>query len=309
VVKSTLLALGGVFVVGVVATGIWAWTPDKSRISLREKYDDSFTRYAEMANTSVRFRVTGAPDAPAIILIHGFASSLETWESWANDLSKTYRVVRLDMPGCGLSDPDRTGNYADAHSLEIVRQLMEVLNINEAVLMGNSMGGRIAWQFAAQFPARVRKLVLISPDGFASPGFAYGKPAQVPVLLGFIKYFLPRLLMRMNLASAYADPARLTDATVNRYYDLLLASGNRGAMLDRLRQTVLENPVPILAKISAPTLLLWGEKDRLIPFTNSVDYLSALPNASLVSFSDLGHVPHEESPVESLQPLLRFLAQ
>jgi pimeloyl-ACP methyl ester carboxylesterase len=114
--------------------------------------------------------------------------------------------------------------------------------------------------------------------------------------------------MRMNLETAYADPARLSDPVVDRYYDLLLAPGNRGAIIERMRQSVLEDPVPMLRKIKVPTLLLWGQKDRLIPYANAADYLAALPDAKLVSFPDLGHVPQEEAPAESLAPLETFLA-
>jgi pimeloyl-ACP methyl ester carboxylesterase len=216
-------------------------------------------------------------------------------------------VVRFDLPGCGLSEPDRTGDYGDARSVTLVRDLMDRLGLGTATLIGNSMGGRIAWRFAAAFPARTSKLVLISPDGFASPGFQYGKPPQVPALMHLMKYFLPRALLKMNLAAAYADPTRLTEAVVDRYYELLLASGNRGAMLDRMRQSVLEDPVPLLLHIRTPTLLLWGTKDRLIPYGNAADYLASLPNATLVSFADLGHVPHEEAPAESLKALDKFL--
>jgi pimeloyl-ACP methyl ester carboxylesterase len=256
----------------------------------------------------LRVRDTGSPAAPAIILLHGFGSSLETWQPWADSLSKSYRVVRLDLPGCGISDPDSTGDYSDDRALAILRHLMEALSIKQAVLIGNSMGGRIAWRFTAAFPDRVTKLVLISPDGFASPGFSYGKRPKVPAALQLMKYFLPKALMRPNLAAAYADPSKLSEATVDRYYDLLLTTGNRAAMIDRLRQTVLEDPIPLLKTVSTPTLLLWGEKDQLIPYANSADYVRVLPNARLVSFPDLGHVPHEEAPAESLKPLESFLA-
>jgi pimeloyl-ACP methyl ester carboxylesterase len=79
-------------------------------------------------------------------------------------------------------------------------------------------------------------------------------------------------------------------------------------MIERMQQTVLEEPTPILRRIKAPTLLLWGQKDRLIPFAKSADYLGALGDAHLVSFPDLGHVPHEEAPAESLPALTQFLA-
>ena len=305
--KSGILVVGGILGAAIIATGIWAWTPDRSRGELEKKYSDPSTRYIEVGGTSIRVRETGDARAPAVILLHGFGSSLETWEPWAQTLSKRYRVVRFDLPGSGLSEPDRSGRYSDARSLELIRLLMDRLAIEKAALIGNSIGGRIAWRFAAAFPSRVSKLVLISPDGFASPGFEYGKPPHVPTVLELMKYFLPRSLMRTNLAAAYGDPSRLERAVVDRYYDLLLAPGSRAAMISRMQQIVLEDPVPLLRQIEIPTLLLWGRKDRLIPFANAADYLRALPNATLVDFPDLGHVPHEEAPDESLKPVERFL--
>lgn len=304
-----VLILSGIVFVAIILAGIWAWTPDRSRHELEQRYWNSATHYVEVGGTSLRIRDTGPPQAQAILLLHGFGSSLETWEPWAQSLDKTYRVLRVDFPGSGLSEADRSGQYDDARSLSLISALLDQMSIHDAVLIGNSMGGRIAWQFAAAFPDRIKKLVLISPDGFASPGFEYGKPPKVPAFLQLMKYFLPRALMKTNLAAAYGDPSRLSDATVDRYYELLLAPGNRGAMIDRMRQGVIEDPIPVLRRIKTPTLLLWGEKDRLIPFTNSADYVQALPNAELVSFRDLGHVPHEEAPVESLKALEQFLAR
>jgi pimeloyl-ACP methyl ester carboxylesterase len=304
-----LLVLGGILIPTIIAAGIWAWTPDRTRGELSKKYWNSSTEYLTVGGTPLRIRDTGPKDAPAVILLHGFGSSLETWEPWAQTLSANYRVVRFDLPGCGLSEPDRTGDYSDSRSVALVKDLMDLLGLKTAALVGNSMGGRIAWRFAAAFPERTSKLVLISPDGFASPGFQYGKPPEVPALLHLMKYFLPRPALKMNLAAAYADPTRLTEPVVDRYYELLLASGNREAMLDRMRQSVLEDPVPVLLHLRTPTLLLWGKQDRLIPYANAADYLASLPNATLVSFADLGHVPHEEAPAESLQPLEKFLAE
>ncbi len=307
--KTALLILVAVLVAVPVAVGIWAWAPDRSRAELDARYLGASTRYRDVAGTSLRVRDTGPKDAPCIILLHGFGSSLETWEPWAKVLSENYRVVRFDLPGSGLSEADRTGRYDDARSVELVRLLMDQLGVDRAVLVGNSIGGRIAWKFAAAYPERLSKLVLVSPDGFASPGFEYGRPPHIPGFLGLMKYFLPKPLWRANLVAAYADPARLTDAVVDRYGELLRAPGNRAALIDRLRQTVLEDPVPVLRRIETPTLLLWGEQDHLIPYANAADYERALPHATLVSFADLGHVPQEESPQESLPPLLQFLAQ
>ncbi len=306
--RGALLILGGFACAAIIAAGVWAWAPDRPRDQLERRYWDSATRYMQIGGTSLRVRITGPHDAPAMLMLHGFGSSLETWESWAQRLSDDHQVVRFDLPGCGLSEADRTGSYADARSLELVKGLMDALGIKTAVLVGNSMGGRIAWRFAAAFPERTRKLVLISPDGFASPGFEYGKAPQVPAILKLMKYFLPRTLLRSNLAAAYGDPRRLSDAVVDRYYELLLAPGNREAMIARMQQSILEDPVPLLKQISAPTLLLWGQKDRLIPFANSADYVNALEDSRLVAFANLGHVPHEEAPAESLAAVMQFIA-
>jgi pimeloyl-ACP methyl ester carboxylesterase len=308
-VKIGFIVAGALIAFGVIALGVWAWAPDRSRSDLNIKYLRASDHFREVAGTTLRVRDSGPADGPVLLLLHGFASSLETWEPWAQLLSTHYRVIRFDLPGSGLSPPDSMGNYGDARSLSIIQALLDQMHVARAVLVGNSMGGRIAWNFAAAFPARVAKLVLISPDGFASPGFDYDKPPKIPAPLNLMKFFLPKMLLRQNLASAYADSSRLTDADVDRYYDLLLASGNRAALIDRMQQTVLKNPAAILRQIRTPTLLMWGVKDRLIPYGNAADYLRELPDATLASFPTLGHVPHEESPSESLPPLERFLAQ
>jgi pimeloyl-ACP methyl ester carboxylesterase len=243
-----------------------------------------------------------------VILLHGFGASLETWEPWARALSGQYQIVRYDLPGFGLTGPDPSGDYTDARSVLILAALMDRLGEEKADIIGNSLGGKIAWMFAAQYPKHVNKLVLISPDGFASPGFEYGAKPKLPAMLLLLPYVMPRFLLRMNLAVAYADPKQLNDATLTRYRDMMLAPGDRQAMLARMQQVMLEPPGPVLATIKCPTLLLWGEKDGMIPFSNSADYLRDLPNARLVALPGLGHVPFEEDPAASLPPVEAFLA-
>ncbi len=220
-------------------------------------------------------RDSGAREAPAVILLHGFGSSLHTWEPLARALSGEYRVIRFDLPGFGLTGVDPSGDYTDARSVQVLGALMDRLGLPRASLIGNSIGGKIAWNFAALHPDRVDKLVLISPDGFASPGFEYGKKPQVPPLVRLMRYALPVFMVRQSLAPAYGDPAALTDELVTRYRDLMLAPGVRGAMIARMEQVMLADPVPMLRQIRAPTLLLWGEKDAMIPVANAADYLKS----------------------------------
>jgi pimeloyl-ACP methyl ester carboxylesterase len=262
-----------------------------------------------MGGFRLHVRDDGPRDAPALMMLHGFGSSLHTFEPWARALAGPYRVVRFDLPGSGLSEPDPTGLYTDARSMELLVALMDRLGIARASLIGNSIGGRLAWAFAAAHPDRADKLVLISPDGFASPGFAYGRAPEVPPVLSIMRHVLPRFLLRMNLVAAYANPDALSDETLDRYHALLRATGNRAALIERMRQTVLRDPVPLLRGIEAPVLLLWGQTDAMIPIANASDYLAALPHASLITLPGLGHVPQEEDPAMSLAPVRDFLSK
>lgn len=303
-----LLAFTLLAVLAVVGA-LWLWTPDKRRAELERDYLTDPADMMEVAGADLHVRDEGPRDAPAVIMLHGFGASLYTWEPWAQALSRTHRVVSLDLPGSGLSPPDPEDDYTDTRVLALLTALMDQKGIERASLIGNSIGGRIAWRMAAAHPDRVDRLVLIAPDGFASPGFEYDTAPDVPMMMEAMRYALPRSMLRSNLAQSYGDPSRLSDATVDRYYDLMLAPGSRAALLERMRQTVLTDPVPVLETISAPVLLVWGEKDALIPVANAQDYLDHLPDARLVTFPGLGHVPHEEAPEETLPPVADFLAR
>jgi pimeloyl-ACP methyl ester carboxylesterase len=293
----------------LIVAVLFLYTPDRATAVLRKIYDDASTFYLEVAGIRLRVRDTGPRQAPALVLLHGFGASLDTWKPWSEALAAHYRVIAFDLPGFGLTGPDPARDYSNQRTVEILKALMEHLGLSKVSLIGNSLGGKIAWNVAVAAPALVDKMILISPDGFASPGFEYDKKPALPALLKLLPYTLPRFMLRLNLAVAYADPKRLTSATVTRYRDMMRAPGDRNAMLDRMRQVMLEPPAPLLRRITAPTLILWGEQDRMIPFSNAADYLRAIPGAKLVALPGLGHVPFEEAPDESLQPVLAFLAE
>jgi pimeloyl-ACP methyl ester carboxylesterase len=308
-IKGPLFVFLALVVVAFAGAAIWLWTPDRSRGELEALYLRSPDDMTEVAGTQLHARDDGPRDAPVLIMLHGFGSSLHTWEPWAQALVGEYRVIRLDLPGAGLSPPDPTNDYTDARSIALILALMDRRSVLRATLVGNSLGGRIAWTLAAKHPERTDKLVLISPDGFASPGLEYGKAPDVPIALQAMQYVLPKALLQMSLEPSYGDPSVMSTATVDRYHHLMLAPGVRKALLARMEQTVLVPPKPLLRSIKAPVLLLWGEKDALIPFSNAADYAKNVPDIRLVSFPELGHVPHEEAPELSLTPLRAFLTE
>ena len=305
IVKRLSLLLLAAF----IGLGIWLYDPDKPRAALEAAHAPTPSQFLDVAGLRLHLRDTGPRDAAPLLLLHGFASSLHTWEDWAGALEATHRVIRLDLPGFGLTGADPTGDYSDARTIAVLVALLDRLGLREVTVVGNSMGGRIAWRFAVDQPARVARLVLIAPDGFAGNGIAYDTPVAVPALMRVLPWTLPRPLMRRTLDATYADPRRLTDAVAERYRDMLLAPGVRRAMLTRLDQHILPDPRPMLARLTMPVLLMWGARDQLIPVGQAQDYLAAIPHAALATLPTLGHVPFEEDPALSLPPLLAFLGR
>jgi pimeloyl-ACP methyl ester carboxylesterase len=285
----------------------WLWTPDLPRTQLEARYLAAPADLRQIGPWRLHVRDTGPRQGPVVVLLHGFGASLQTWDAWAQGLSPSHRVIRLDLPGSGLSAPDPDRDYSDARSLQMLVSLLDELDVPRASIVGHSMGGRIAWTFAARHPDRTDRLVLVAPDGFASFGFEYGKAMDVPTSLSLMRHVLPKPLLRMNLQAAYAQPETLTDALATRYHELLRAPGARQAMLDRLQQTVLQEPLPMLRQIRAPTLLVWGEADAMIPFSNARDYVQAIAGSRLLSWPGVGHLPQEEAAQASLQAVADFL--
>ncbi len=292
--------------VALLLGGGWLYTPDKPRAELEAQYARPGD-FQDVAGLRLHVRDTGPRDAPPVIFLHGFASSLHTWEDWARALENEFRVIRFDLPGFGLTGPDPTGDYTDARSMAVILALMDRLALPRASIVGSSMGGRIAWTFAATHPARVDRLVLMAPDGFASPGRGYGTTPSVPMLAKVLPYTLPDRLLRSSLAPAYANPAVMTDDILARYRDMLLVPGIRQAILDRMAQGALVDPIPLLRRIEAPVLLLWGQADAMVPVANAADYTAALRDSRVVTLPGIGHVPMEEAPAETVVPLRDFL--
>jgi len=304
--KTVIFACLAIVLLGA---GLWLWTPDRPLHQLESRYLQGPANMEDVVGTPLRVRDEGPADAPVVFLLHGLGSSLETWDLWAQQLKSSHRVIRIDLPGHGLSGPDLRGDYSDARTLALLVAVMDKRQIGQASFVGNSIGGRIAWTMAAKHPERVNRLVLIAPDGFASPGFDYGKPPQIPAMLSAMEFALPKPLLQANIAAAYADPRKLRPEVVQRYHELMLAPGNRRAMIARMKSTILADPKPYLASIQAPVLLVWGAEDAMIPVSNAQAYLAALPNARLVTLKGIGHVPQEEDPGASLEPVAAFLVE
>ena len=297
----------GVASLVTAAAMLGLWTPDWERAALEKKYATPHTQFIEIQGHRVHFQDTGPKDAPVLLMLHGFGSSLQTWDNWTASLQKNYRVVRLDLPGFGLSGASPRKAYAEEDDVLFIEHFVHALNISEFSLIGHSMGGKIAWNVASSYPAKVQHLILMAPDGYANPEDMGAKPYAIPTFMQIMKYCLPEFFVKKSLEPAFADEQALTQDLLTRYHDFLRAPEVRQAIIDRANQTINTDPLERLKKISAPTLLLWGEADRMIPRDNAQRYAQALANATTVVLPRQGHLLQEERPQEGLAAVLTFL--
>jgi pimeloyl-ACP methyl ester carboxylesterase len=303
-----LLAGIVVYVLNRPATGAEAPAEGALADSVDSPWWTDADRLVDVDGVRTRVRIEGPDDAPALIMVHGFSHSLESWDAWADALSADYRVVRMDLPGHGLTGPDPQARYSVPQTVEFLDGLMGALEIDRATLIGNSLGGLVAWRQAAANPDRVDRLVLLSPGGFSINGVTED-PVPVPMGVQFYLTQAPQPIITAATGALYGDPSAMPPGTAERVLELMRGDGVGQAMVERLRVFTLPEPGADLAQVQAPTLIMWGEADVIIPPAHGPQFATAIPDARLITYPGLGHVVHEEAPASTLADLRAFLVE
>ena len=277
---------------------------------LKPRYTDAHSQFVEFDGQLVHFRDQGT--GPPLLLLHGTASSLQTWDGWVEVLQDRFRLIRLDLPAFGLSGPPSQEAHGIEHPLDILDDLLDHLEIPKVAIAGNSLGGFIAWRYTAHRPQRVTQLILIDAAGYPfdrDPKKGQGSVfnlGRVPVLGPLLTRFTPRFLVEKGLQQVYADDSKITAELIDRHYELLLREGNREALLQGLQDR--RNPQhELIPSIRQPTLLLWGEEDHWIPPSIGERFHQDLPDSELVVYESVGHAPMEETPRRTAEDAAEFL--
>jgi len=283
---------------------------DKSARELSKKWAPPPSTFIVLNDMDIHMRDEGPRDDPTpIVLLHGTSSSLHTWQGWVDQLKGSRRVITLDLPGFGLTGPFPDDHYDMDHYVVFLSNFLNSLNVKRYVLVGNSFGGNLAWHMALAHPAQVDRLILVDAGGYdyqpkSMPiGF---RIAQIPLLNKVMEYTLPRRMVASSVRSVYADDSKVTPELIDRYYDLTLRAGNRHALVQRFKQPVGVDAYRIHL-VTAPTLILWGAEDQLIPLEYGQKFNQDIKGSQLVVLDHLGHVPQEEDPVKSVAPVKTFL--
>jgi pimeloyl-ACP methyl ester carboxylesterase len=289
--------------------------PDRAVQSLVARWAPAPSDFIEVKGQLVHLRDEGPRGDPEpIVLLHGTAASLHTWEGWVRALKGTRRVISLDLPGFGLTGPF-AGRYppedysGDAYA-HFLLDLLDTLKVQRAVLAGNSLGGEVAWRTAFLAPQRVSRLILVDASGpaFTPQSVPLGfRLARIPLLNPIVESVLPRAIVAQSVAAVYGDPSRVTPDLVERYFELALRQGNRRALNLRVQSLVNGADQERIATLKLPTLILWGALDRLIPPETARRFEHDIAGSRLVVFEGLGHVPQEEDPALTVAAVKAFL--
>jgi len=278
---------------------------------LNALYSNEESQWMDINGLRIHYRDEGNPQGQPIVLIHGILSSLHTWDEWNKGLSADYRIISLDVPGFGLTgNPKDPDDYSEALLHSSFEQFITQLQLDDFILAGNSLGGYISAQYAANNPGKVKKLILIDPAG---------APQDLPFILSFASMpginslaanVFPPFIIAMGVKDVYGDPERITKANMDRYIHLSLRPGAKQAYASTIAMLDEKNSKqePLnFATITAPTLLMWGEKDIWVPATLSEQWLANISGSTLLTYPDAGHVPMEEIPQQTLQDALAFI--
>ncbi len=267
------------------------------------------TDFLTLHERLVAFREMGSGH-DAVVFLHCFAGNLETWRVVQTLLAPAYHTVALDLWGFGASARPATLSQED-WPVQVL-EVMDALRMPHAVLVGHSLGGRVALTCAAVAPERVRGMVLIGSDGLHLPqSNPHLRALSYRPLLHLVQRRLLRhpQMLESLLRESYPRDYPITEPLVQRYLRPLRVQGNLAA-LDHLSRTYPgKDSARLLERVHCPSLLLWGTEDRVTALPYVLHLMRRLPVAELVVLSRIAHLPHEECPEIVAEHIERFIRQ
>jgi pimeloyl-ACP methyl ester carboxylesterase len=308
VLKWTGFLLFAVVVGGIIA----GWTPDTDPAAMRAKYANAASQFIDVGNgLRVHVRDEGARTTPAIILLHGSNDSLQTWDPWVERLKGNFRVIRLDLPGHGLTGPHTRGDYSNGAFAAVVDATARKLGAERFTLVGHSMGGGIAVTYTLTHPDKVERLVLVDAAGGpvserTSLPIAF-RIAKIPIISSLMNVITPRSVVEQSVRQSMANQTVINDRMIDRYWELFRYPGNREATTTRFQATPTLFAPAAIRQIRVPTLVMWGEEDQIFSLPTGRWFAANLPSAKLVTYEAVAHLPMQEAVEHSVQDLIDWI--
>jgi len=279
-----------------------------SKAHADELYTSYKSRFFYIEGMRIHYRDEGM--GTPILFLHGFAGSLHYWQEWVDRLVNKYRIITLDLPGFGLSDAPSRDKIDVPNYLNYITALLDMLEVKECHVIGNSFGGWLSWELALVRPKLVKRLVLISAAGYFTNRT---KPKTVelsgkPAFMKILKNGVPRFLVKRYLLNSYGKKNKVTEYEINRYYGLINRESNLMSLFKIASQDINVKPKRI-RKVKHKTLIMWGTLDRIIPVQDGFQFNKDIKNSRLVVYKGTGHLPHVEESEKSFMDLMWFLEE
>ncbi len=282
-------------------------------LTLDDAGDGDFVTLSDAAR--MHFVQRGNPSTPLrsaqdVILIHGLMDSAQSWYKNIDILAQQHRVWAIDLIGFGYSSRVTAPTYSLRYFSRSLREFMDAQGIEHASIIGHSLGGAVTLDFARAYPDRVEKLILIAPATYLARLVA-------PINLAARVPHVPRALMGFTMTSeqarlrawrnALGDSAHMDPHEATLRVRHARVKGTADALVAMMGSPWVSGLAEELKAIAAPTLILWGDKDRAVPLRHGIRHARALPNAKFVILEGAGHVPHIEYPDVVNRLMLDFL--
>ncbi len=285
------------------------FTPDLPLETLQTRYHLPTSRYVDV--DGLRVHVSEHGSGPPLVLVHGIVSSLHTWDGWERELHDSFRIIRLDLPGFGLTGPHPHGRYDADSTIAFFEKFRVAMGLEKMHLAGSSLGGFVSWLYALRHPERVERLVLLDPVGYSQELIPFIKLLTMPGADYLGLRINPRRSVAKGVLDVFGDASKVSAEAVRRYQDLALRPGNRAALLEYSRAMVkLHQSNPYEAQIRnlrVPTQLMWGMLDRWIPPEHVPLWQRDVPDLEVKLYEGVGHVPMEEAPEATARDARAFL--
>jgi pimeloyl-ACP methyl ester carboxylesterase len=297
----------------VTASLIGFLRPDLPRAELIEKYADRNSRFIHLPDGSnAHVEILGAAEKPTVVLLHGAMSSTQSWSGWMPSLSMNYRVIAIDLPGHGLTGETGVRDYSRSGMVEFVHTILKSLGEKHIALIGHSMGGGVAAEYAERFPEEVWALVLIDSAGIriaGRPDTEAAKLARNQVTRAVMPWIMPKWELARALRKMFGDPAKVTDALVDRISEIERFPGNRAGLIAHyLAPSDDAALVARLPALNVPVLIEWGALDKVQPCAAAETFRRRIPGARLSIYAGVGHDVIEEAPAVSEREAAAFLS-
>jgi pimeloyl-ACP methyl ester carboxylesterase len=279
-----------------------------------ESLADEDSQFIEINGQNVHYKKYGSGE-PTFILLHGFGASLFSWREVTKPLAEIGTVIAYDRPAFGLTERpmewEGESPYSTQAQVELVIGLMDNLNIEKAILVGNSAGGTISMLTALQYPERVESLILVDPAVYAGGGApAWSRPLLKTPQMNHVGPLFARQIQTRGpelVEVAWHNPSKITPDVMEGYQKPLRVENWDKALWYLTTSSRESRLAERLDELTLSILVLTGDDDRIVPTEQSVRLAGELPNASLVVIPQSGHVPHEEKPTEFMQAVIDFL--